>query len=161
MSPPILICRGNVCLSLLSRTSTRAAPAEHFIGYLSLTIVELNIFSLYQREKLLCTECCGVPLYANRATTQCKQCDKENLLRINPRLVGLLIDESGGIVSGKLIWSDDAWWQLLGRTKEELAGSSTELLKYLEHRLLFLRIVVMFGWAPQVGKLVVLSVGIA
>ena len=118
------------------------------------------MFSLYQREKLLCSECCGVPLFANAPVAKCKQCDKDNDLRINPRLVGLLVDESGGIASGKLIWSEDAWWQLLGRTKEELARSSAELLKYLECRLLFLKIVVMFGWAPEVGKLAVLRMGI-
>ncbi len=74
--------------------------------------------------------------------------------------MGLLVDESGGVTSGKLIWSEDAWWQLLGRTKEELAGSSAELLKYLESRLLFLKVIVMFGWATEVGKLVVLRLGI-
>lgn len=73
----------------------------------------------------------------------------------------MLIDETGNITSGRLLWSDDAWWQLLGRTKEELVSSSEELLKYLEHRLLFLKVWVMFGWAPEIGKLVVLKVGIA
>lgn len=141
--------------------SVRAAPTDRFIGYLSLTIVELNTFSLYQRERLLCSECCGVPIFANNAIARCKQCDKETPLRINPRLIGLLIDESGGIISGKLVWSEGAWWQLLGRTKEELAGSNAELLKYLEHRLLFLKIWIMFGWAPEVGKFLVLKVGIA
>ena len=122
--------------------------------------MELNIFTLYQRERLFCTECCGVPLFANTAVANCKQCEKDQDLRINPRLVGLLVDETGGITAGKLIWSDDAWWQLLGRTKEELAEGSAELLKYLDCRLLFLKIVVMFGWASEVGKLVVLRLGI-
>ena len=31
-------------------------PAEQFTGYLSLTILELNIYTLYQRSQLFCTE---------------------------------------------------------------------------------------------------------
>jgi len=76
--------------------------------------------------------------------------------------VGLLIDETGAITSGKLIWSDEAWEQLLGRSAEELAAasSSAQLLKYLENRLLFLKLAIMFGWNEEVGKIVVLRVGI-
>ncbi|KAL9129416.1 MAG: hypothetical protein Q9217_002121 [Psora testacea] len=136
----------------------RAAPAEQYIGYLSLTIVELNLFSLYQKNMMLCEECCGVPIFANAMRTKCKQCEKEVPLRINPRLVGLLIDETGAVTSGKLIWSDDSWSQLLGRTAEELASSDATLLRYLENRLLFLKLAVMFGWSSSVGKLAVLRV---
>ena len=150
-------------LSYSLHTSVRVAPTDRFIGYLSLTIIDINIFSLHQRERLLCSDCsCGVPLYANSTSTRCKQCEREShSLQINPRIMGMLIDETGSITSGRLLWSDDAWWQLLGRTKEELVSSSEELLRYLEHRLLFLKIWVMFGWAPEIGKLVVLKVGIA
>ena len=70
------------------------------------------------------------------------------------------MDESGAITSGKLIWSDDAWEQLLGRNAEGLAGSSVKLLKYLENRLLFLKLAVMFGWSEDVGKLCILRVTI-
>lgn len=122
--------------------------------------MELNIYSLYQRNMLLCTECCGVPIFANAVTTKCKQCEKDLVLRINPRLVGLLIDETGAITSGKLVWSDDAWEQLLGRNAEGLAGASLTLLKYLENRLLFLKLAVMFGWSEDVGKLCILRVTI-
>lgn len=75
--------------------------------------------------------------------------------------MGLLIDETGGISSGKLVWSDEAWKQLLGRTAEDLATSSLTLLKYLENRLLFLKLAVMFGWSEDVGKLCILRVTIA
>ena len=76
--------------------------------------------------------------------------------------VGLLIDETGAITSGKLIWSDEAWEQLLGRNAEELAAATgnVELLKYLENRLLFLKLAVMFGWSEEVGKIVVLRISI-
>lgn len=75
--------------------------------------------------------------------------------------MGLLIDETGAITSGKLIWSDEAWEQFLGRNAEELANSSLTLLKYLENRLLFLKLAVMFGWSEDVGKLCILRVTIA
>ena len=79
--------------------------------------------------------------------------------------VGLLIDETGGITCGKLIWSDEAWEQLLGRNAAGLVEASCspnreELLKYLEHRLLFLKLAVLFGWSEAVSKLVILKVGI-
>ena len=70
------------------------------------------------------------------------------------------MDESGAITSGKLIWSDEAWEQLLGRNAKELADSSVKLLKYLENRLLFLKLAVMFGWSGEVGKLCILRVTI-
>lgn len=70
------------------------------------------------------------------------------------------MDESGAITCGKLIWSDEAWEQLLGRNAEGLAGSSVRLLKYLENRLLFLKLAVMFGWSEDVGKLCILRVTI-
>ena len=70
------------------------------------------------------------------------------------------MDESGGIASGKLIWSDEAWEQLLGRDAKGLADSSVKLLKYLENRLLFLKLAVMFGWSEDVGKLCILRVTI-
>ena len=70
------------------------------------------------------------------------------------------MDESGAITSGKVIWSDEAWEQLLGRDAKGLADSSVKLLKYLENRLLFLKLAVMFGWSEDVGKLCFLRVTI-
>ena len=74
----------------------------------------------------------------------------------------MLVDETGAITSGKIIWSDDAWEQLLGRNADELASATAEvkLLKYLENRLLFLKLAVMFGWSEEVGKLAILRVQI-
>lgn len=75
--------------------------------------------------------------------------------------VGAIIDETGTLAPGKLLWSPPAWQQLLGRTVEEVAASSTELLKYLERRLVFLRITIVFGWAKEAvtgGRLAVLGV---
>lgn len=78
-------------------------------------------------------------------------------------MVGTLIDETGSIGCGKLVWSDKAWEQLLGRTAVELSASSSELLRYLERRIIGLRITLVVGWiggdeAAVGGRLNVLSV---
>ena len=79
-------------------------------------------------------------------------------LSINPRLGGTLTDESGAVACGGLVWSDAAWEQLLGRTAEDLTQASKELLAYLEHRLLFLRVTLLFGWSEELRKLCVCTV---
>ncbi|MCJ1391895.1 hypothetical protein MMC18_004762 [Xylographa bjoerkii] len=131
---------------------------ELYTGYLSVLVTELSIIRLHQRNMLCCTECCGVPVFANATIARCKQCVNEIPLRLNPRLIGTLLDETGSLAPGKLIWSDRAWEQLLGRTAEQLVKSSTQALKYLEHRMLFLRATLLFGWSAEVGRLVVLGV---
>ncbi|KAF2104784.1 hypothetical protein NA57DRAFT_29494 [Rhizodiscina lignyota] len=141
----------------------RAAPGERFMGYLSAIIMELNIVKYERRNMLLCNECCGVPLFANLVSTKCKQCEKQVALRINPRLLGPLIDETGTTTGGKLIVSTRAWEQLLGRTTSELVATSTEELRTIEQRLLFLRVNLVFGWAAEeaegnVGRLCIWEV---
>lgn len=141
----------------------RERPYDTFTGFLSVVILEMHIFSLYIRGNLFCTECCGVPLYSLSPSTPCKQCSRLVPLRINPKLVGTVIDETGNIASGKLVWSDRAWEQLLGRTAGELSTSSTELLKYLERRIMGLRVTLVVGWKggdgeEMGGRLGVLSV---
>ncbi|MCJ1233509.1 hypothetical protein MMC14_001467 [Varicellaria rhodocarpa] len=124
--------------------------------------MDLNITRLHQRNMLCCEECCGVPIFANSTTAQCKHCECQVPLRINPRLIGTLTDETGSIASGKLTWSPCAWEQLLGRTAEQLVCEKVDVLRYLEYRMLFLRIAMMFGWAGSEGlsggRLVVLGV---
>ncbi|MCJ1286437.1 hypothetical protein MMC26_005782 [Xylographa opegraphella] len=128
----------------------RASPSEIYTGYLNVLVTELSITRLHQRNMLCCTECCGVPLYANAPTAICKQCETDTPLRLNPRLIGTLLDETGSLAAGKLIWSEHAWEQLLGRTVAELVGSSAHALRYLEQRILFLRVTLLFGWSAQV-----------
>lgn len=72
--------------------------------------------------------------------------------------MGTFIDETGAISSGKLIFSGEAWEQLLGRSAEELAKCDGQLLKYLENRILFLRLTLLFGWSEKVGRLCVCRV---
>lgn len=83
-------------------------------------------------------------------------------MRYSPRVqIGTVTDETASITAGKLIWSNEAWEQLLGRTAPELVTSSTELLRYLEKRLEYLRVTLEFGWAGEEvtgGRLTVLGV---
>lgn len=57
-----------------------------------------------------------------------------------------------------------AWEQLFGRSAQQVEATDLATLKYLEHRLLFLRITLIFGWERVVdkednfGKLCVLGV---
>jgi hypothetical protein len=84
------------------------------------------------------------------------------MLRPNPKLVGTLIDETGSIACGKLVWSEKALEQLLGRNAVKLSASSSELLRYLERRIMGLRITLVVGWrgdeTAMGGRLGVLSV---
>jgi len=73
-------------------------------------------------------------------------------LRPNPKLVGPIIDETGTLACGKLVWSDRAWEQLLGRTARQLSASSSELLKYLERRMMGLRVTLVVGWIGDEGE---------
>ncbi|KAG9915377.1 hypothetical protein KCV05_g12734, partial [Aureobasidium melanogenum] len=136
----------------------REAPEDEFEGYLSVIILDLNMTSLRQQNMLMCNECCGIPLYANSTVAKCKQCDEQVPLRINPRLIGRLIDESGCILSGKLVLSDHAWTRLLGRSVGEMIQSSASTLKSVEHRMLHVRITLRFWWSAGVGKLVITDV---
>ncbi|KAG9941433.1 hypothetical protein KCU85_g9589, partial [Aureobasidium melanogenum] len=136
----------------------REAPEDEFEGYLSVIILDLNMTSLRQQNLLMCSECCGIPLYANSIVAKCKQCDEQVPLGINPRLIGKLIDESGGILTGKLVLSDHAWTRLLGRSAEEMILSSASTLKSVEHRMLHVRITLRFWWSASVGKLVITDV---
>ncbi|KAH7371258.1 hypothetical protein BKA66DRAFT_470009 [Pyrenochaeta sp. MPI-SDFR-AT-0127] len=122
----------------------RLNPKETLFGYVSVIMTELNIVTPFKRNMLMSNECCGIPVFANSASAKCTQCDKAVALRINPRILGPIIDETGQISSGKLILSDSAWEQLLGRTAEQLLVTDINVLQYLEHRLLFLRVTMGF-----------------
>ena len=66
--------------------------------------------------------------------------------------MGQVIDETGSIACGKLVWCDRAWEQLLGRSAMELSTSSVELLQYLERRMMGLRVTLVFGWMGGEGE---------
>lgn len=116
------------------------------MGYISVLITQINITLNYKRNMLMSTEHCGIPIFANSPTATCKQCELQVALRINPRILGPLLDETGQVSSGKLLFSDAAWEQLLGRSAEQLTGSNLEVMRMLEHRLLFIRVSLGFAW---------------
>lgn len=72
-----------------------------------------------------------------------------NDLEINPRVLGMLIDETGCTSVGKLILSPKAWHQLLAVTKQELAELDSDSQQYVEQRFLFSRMTLVFGWFAE------------
>lgn len=130
----------------------RAAPRETFQGYMSVLIMEVKLLDCWKRHMLLSGECCSIPAYANATTTICKGCDKQVALRLNPRILGQVIDETAVVSSGKLLFSDRAWRDLLGREAADLLKLGHEEMKYLSDRLLFCRITLMFGWSGDDSK---------
>ncbi|KAK4638210.1 uncharacterized protein CLAFUR5_00778 [Fulvia fulva] len=130
----------------------RCAPSETFQGYLSLMIMETKLLGIWKRHQLLSGECCNIPIYANALTSVCKGCDKEVGLRLNPKILGQVMDETAVIASGRLLFCDAAWRELLGRDTQDLLKLGEDEMKYLSDRLLFCRITVMFGWTSDETK---------
>ena len=89
---------------------------------------------------LFAGECCTIAAYANATSVLCKQCDDMVALRLNSRVLGQVMDETGCVSGGKLLLSDDAWVDLLGRPPSDLLKLSGEGVKYLAERLLFVRV---------------------
>jgi hypothetical protein len=84
-----------------------------------------------------------------------------------------IISNGGKKQHSKLLWTDSAWTQLLGCGPEELAQLSDNatgqpataqqsgvLLRYLEQRLMFVRVILLVGWTGDHigGRLAVLGV---
>lgn len=65
---------------------------------------------------------------------------------MNPKIITTLIDETGMISGGKLVWSEKAWKELLGRDTQEVCEMGIEEVKMLECRMVGLRISLCFGW---------------
>ena len=179
----------------------RALPSQPHTGYLSVILTKLNLLSLWKTRQLFSMQCrCGKPIYANARSGHCAACDTSDInLRINANLVSEMTDETGAISStflpstshppnpsktthipsrqhsrqpSKILWTDEAWTQLLGQSPEQLAklvdaGDSTQaqhdlnVLRYLEQRLMFMRVILLVGWTGDDelgGRLAVLSV---
>jgi hypothetical protein len=100
---------------------------------------------------------CGVPIYANKLEIPCKSCSKPLKLYLNPRIIGMLVDETGCIAPGKLLWSARAWERLLGRTVEEVTEMTDEEIRWLEQRMIFMRMHLVFGWEESIGRLAILG----
>ena len=155
----------------------RSNPGEKLIGYLSVVLTELNIVTPFKRNMLMSNECCGVAVFANSQHVICEQCEEVVNLRINPKIVrcicilldfpprlkprsknysnetqlGSIIDETGHLSAAKVIFSDAAWEQLLGRTPEQLINTSLDVMQYLEQRLVFIRVTMGFAVSLENG----------
>lgn len=81
---------------------------------------------------------------------------KVSRLTLNLQL-GAILDETGQIGSGKLILSDRAWTELLGRSASQLVDTDLEVLRYIEQRLLFLRVTMGFALKldDEIGRLAI------
>ncbi|WPH02560.1 Hypothetical protein R9X50_00542500 [Acrodontium crateriforme] len=130
----------------------RAAPNETFQGYLSVVIAESKLHDSWKRQILFAGECCRIAIYANAPHATCKGCDATVELRLNPRVLGQVIDETGSITSGKLLFCDQAWLELFGRKPKDLPALHSDAVKALSDRLLFCRVNLMFGWTGDASK---------
>ena len=139
--------------------------------------MEMSLVKLHRQHMLLCNEwstihfpdsysqqltlfffySCGVPIYANELEIPCRNCSKLLKLYLNPKIIGILIDETGCITPGKLLWSERAWEQLLGRTVKEVTEMTNEEIRWLEQRMMFMRMHLVFGWEESVGRLAILG----
>jgi hypothetical protein len=91
-------------------------------------------------------------------TSECVNCSKQVKMYLNPKIVGLLLDETGCIAAGKLLWSPRAWEIFFDRTIKEVTEMTLDEAKWFEQRVLFMRLHLVFGWETSVGRLAVLGV---
>ncbi|KAE9375339.1 hypothetical protein N431DRAFT_542887 [Stipitochalara longipes BDJ] len=136
----------------------RSDGNQTFSGFLSVTVLEMNLVSIHRRNMLMCAECCGVPIFSNNSQTPCRNCSKPLTLALNPRIVGLLADETGCIATGKLVWSPRAWEKLFGRTVDEISAMTSDQIRLFEQRVLLMRLHLVVGWEVGLGRLAVLGV---
>jgi hypothetical protein len=124
----------------------RAAPSEKFVGWVNVLLTEVNLSLLHRRDMLLCATHCGIPIYGNTPCAVCKRCSSETDLRINPKVLGPVVDETGCSQGGKLYLSDEAWQELLGVRREALCQMTSEELRSVEQRMLWLRVHMGIAW---------------
>ncbi|KAF7914941.1 hypothetical protein BELL_0327g00060 [Botrytis elliptica] len=129
----------------------RGGEGEVFTGWISVVLVELSLVRIWRRNMLFCGECCGIQLYSPTPSLECPHCSKLLQLIMNPKVIATLIDETGMISGGKLVWSEKAWKELLGRGTEELCQMGVEEVKMLECRMVGLRFSLCFGWVGDAG----------
>ncbi|KAF7883711.1 uncharacterized protein EAF02_005631 [Botrytis sinoallii] len=92
----------------------RGGEGEVFTGWISVVLVELSLVRIWRRN------ICGIQLYSPTPSLECPHCSKRLQLIMNPKVITTLVDETGMINGEKLVWSEKAWKELLGRGTEEL-----------------------------------------
>lgn len=79
----------------------RQNPNEKAVGYLSVILTQLDIVAPYKRNMLMCNECCGMAVYANKVEEVCRGCENGVELRINPRIVSSLSNSTSKSIPWK------------------------------------------------------------
>ncbi|KAI1140331.1 hypothetical protein F5Y05DRAFT_424238 [Hypoxylon sp. FL0543] len=148
-----------------------------FTGKLNVIILDTKLMEHWRKGTLCCSECCGIPMYANNPVATCKNCESRKDLVLNPRIIGSIVDESGTIAGNKLVWRNDAWTELLfGGTADESQGDDdsvtnfieqsweditalgTHVLRKIDELLLYSRVTLTFGWASKLERICILGV---
>ncbi|KAI1812460.1 hypothetical protein GGS20DRAFT_21701 [Poronia punctata] len=158
---------------------THRGNSENFTGKLSVVVLEMRLMDHWRKATTFCIECCGIPLYSNKLTATCKNCDSCHELSVNSRIVGSFVDESGMTTGNKLVWNPQAWTEFFfgrmskpgsvdygpkqvaersQRTWSNIAAMDTNLLRDLEADLLYSRVTLTFGWSIEHKRLCVLGV---
>ncbi len=135
----------------------REEPSRPFGGWVSVIVAKPNLTLTRKRNMLTVTECCGIPVYTRVLNMLCKHCDRPLSLALNPAVVGPLVDETGEIGQGKLIWTETAWEHMWGRSVQELVEMTPKEMALLESRVASLRVNLQFGWEKEIGKLCVID----
>jgi hypothetical protein len=143
------------CLFTLAELDecARSACLDKFHGFLSLIVMEVKLVHCLRASMLLSGECCTQPLYANQQTVQCKKCHATVQLRLNPKIIGYVIDETGMVSSGRLVLSDQAWHDLLGRDVESLLQLNADDMGLLSDHIAFCRLTFVFGWGGGITEI--------
>jgi len=114
---------------------------------------------------------CGVMIYANTSVAKCRTCDRPKFMQLNPKIFGVVADETGCLSAEKLVWSEQAWRQVCfpnehgewpDCTQFDVAGTTSRLdmptLQAMEERWLYTRMTIIFAWAGAIGRICVWKV---
>ncbi|KAL9618698.1 MAG: hypothetical protein Q9160_006577 [Pyrenula sp. 1 TL-2023] len=176
---PNLVSPSPLLFNLASLSACLDVSSQPFTGYLPLVITRVNLTSLTTSAQLFSMQHCYMPIFANSPSPKlCEQCGLPVPLRLNPCVIGGLVDETGylGATSdvglfgharsvfhrkkGRMIWTDEAWADLFGRSPEAMAALTLEeelglkpfsSLRYLDQRLAWMRVIMLVGWTGNWG----------
>ena len=150
-------------------------PQDVFVGYISASLMKLDLQGLYRKAELFCAPCdCGNILFGNSRTGKCFSPPHDGntvTLHVNPQILAEVADETAGFTQGhNLLVGEKAWEKLFGRNAElfeskvtahgRTNGEAESLLRHWEQRLQYLRLTFVMGWSGSWGggRMVVLDV---